>query len=141
MKQAKHIAIALLLLLCTAPPAEAKKVQKQHVYMFGFSASFRDSTVYFTDIQDVRGAWLDSRTKFLLGRDNYAYQLRNYMTDSLNEKGRINMVIFGEKLRKVEKKYEKMKKLYTVKAKGGYDVHYLPLSAFRFEAVDMSDDE
>ena len=48
---------------------------------------------------------------------------------------------FGEKLRKVEKKYEKMKKLYTVKAKGGYDVHYLPLSAFRFEAVDMSDDE
>ena len=141
MKQTKHIAVALLLLLCAALATEAKKVQKDHLYMFGFSASFRDSTVYFTDIQDVRGAWVDTKTKFLLGRDNYSYQLRNYMTDSLNDKGRINMVIFGEKLSKVEKKYKKMKKLYTVKAKGGYDVHYLPASSFRFEVVDMSDDE
>ena len=141
MKLTKHILLAMLLLVAVAPEAQAKKVKKQHLYMFGFSASFRDSTVYFTDIQDVQGAWVESKNKFLLGRDNYSYQLKNYMTDSLNEKSRVNMVIFNESKRKVEKKLQKMKKIYTVKAKGSYDVKYIPAADFRFEVVDMSDEE
>ena len=52
MNKTKYIILTLLMVLATS--ASAKKVQVPHVYMFGFSASFQDSTVYFTDIQDVQ---------------------------------------------------------------------------------------
>ena len=51
--------------------ASAKKRQLSHIYMFGFSASFNDSTIYFTDIQTVDSAWIDDKTFFLQGREAY----------------------------------------------------------------------
>ena len=35
------------------------KVERTKVYMFGFSASFTDSLVYMTAIQELDSAWIN----------------------------------------------------------------------------------
>ncbi len=115
---------------------EAKPLKTNSVYMFGFSASFKDSVIYVTDIQNVQGAWIESKTKFLMGRDSYSYQLNNHLTDSLKQSQRISMVFFSLKKKKAEKQYIKLMKKY----KKGYEVRYLNAPDFRFKAVDMSSD-
>lgn len=149
MKYLKYIAIALLMV--TSTNIEAKKIKVPHVYMFGFSASFQDSTIYITDIQDVPDAWMDTKSKFLLGRDSYSYQLKNYLTDQ-QQPNRVCMVFFATKKAKAEKQYAKVLKKYTnVKNKkrkkthnsttpSTYDIKYITPQEFKFETVDMSDE-
>ena len=146
MKLTKYILLALFAFGMSIH-ADAKKIQAKHLYIFGFSASFQDSLVFFTDIQDVPGAWMDSKTKFLLGRDSYSYQLKSYF-DNAGLNDRVCMVVFDTNKKKAERKYLKMKKQYTtslkkkrkkVKVHGTYDVQYIPQQAFKFEVVDMSD--
>jgi hypothetical protein len=105
--------------------------------MFGFSASFKDSVVYVTEIQNVQEAWIDTKTKFLLGRDQYSAQLKNYLTDKLNQPGRVSMVLFELNKKKAEKLYLKLMKKYQK----GYDVRYVNNKDFSFEAIDMSPDD
>lgn len=126
--------------LSTAVEAKPKQVPK--VYIFGFSASFKNAVVYITDIQELDSAWIDSKTKFLLGRDTYSTQLKDYLTQSVNDPHRTCVVMFSTEKAKAEKKYMKLKRTYTVKAKAkdGYDVKYLDRKDFEFEPVDMSPD-
>ena len=138
MKIFKYIMLALLLAGSTTE-AFAKKVKTDHMYMFGFSASFKDSTIYITDIQDVQGAWYNTKTKFLLGRDNYSYQLKEYMANQQQQPNRVCMVFFATSKKKAEKQLQKIKKKYVEKAPGVYAVRYLTSSDFKFEAVDMSE--
>jgi hypothetical protein len=107
--------------------------------MFGFVASFNDSIVYFTDIQEVDSIWLTSKKAMLAGRSNYSYQLRDYFRTNLNMPNRTCIVISDVKRKKVEKKYLKMKKQYT-KNPGKYEVRYLSSSDFQFKVVNMDDD-
>ena len=109
-------------------------------YLFGFSASFADSTVYFTDIQKIDSTWVESKTDFLLGRDEYALQLKGYF-NSNKMPNRTCVVLFGKDLKTAEKKLKKLKETYTIKAKGGYDVRYLTKADFRFEPVYMGIDD
>ena len=111
------------------------------IYMFGFSASFTDSIVYFTNIQEVDSAWIDSGSKFLMGRENYSYQLRNYLADKLKMPNRTCLVMYGKNRKDAEKKYLKMKRLYTEKSKGMYDVRFINDSNFKFATIDMSYNE
>lgn len=83
-------------------------------------------------------AWIDSKTGFLLGRDNYSLQLKSALAEKRGEKNRTCIVVFGKKKAAVEKDYLKMRRKYTVKAKGHYDVRYLDDADFRFRTVDMS---
>ena len=137
MKVLKYILVALFL-AATATNVSAKSIKKDHLYIFGFSASFKDSTVYITNIQDVPGAWVDTKTKFLLGRDNYSYQLREYLSDKQQQPNRVCLVIYALTQKKAEKLYQKMKKKYVERGKGTYSVQYLTTTDFKFEAVDMS---
>lgn len=107
----------------------------QKVYMYGFAASFNDSTVYFTDIQKVDSAWIN-KSDFLYSRDNYSYQLRDYLA----EKGIPNatcVIGWALKRKKVEKKYQKFLKRYTKRVKKGisYNVKYLTASDFSFSGI------
>jgi fructose-1,6-bisphosphatase len=115
--------------------------------MFGFSASFQDSTIYVTDIQDVQGAWIESKTKFLLGRDNYSYQLKEHFTNNLQEPDRICMVFYATSKSKAEKIKKKLLKKYVrnmnKKSKKNwkpYDVRYITTAFFKFQPIDMSGD-
>lgn len=138
MKSFKYLFIAAILASAlTVTGVSAKRKMMPRVYMFGFCASFTDSTVYFTNVQAVDSAWMDTKTKFLLGRDNYSYQLRDYFTYNQNMPNRTCIVMFGEKKKDVEEKYMKLKKKYTIKAKDMYDVKYLSESDFKFKPINM----
>ena len=86
MKSFKYILTAAIFLSAVAATTgvSAKSKMVPRIYMFGFSASFTDSIVYFTNVQAVDSAWVESKGNYLLGRDNYSYQLKNYFTDMQN---------------------------------------------------------
>ena len=126
MKKIKYIAIAAALLL-GATQLSAKKTVVPRIYMFGFAASFNDTIVHFTDVQAVDNAWMDTKSKFLLGRDNYTYQLREYLTEQQQLKLRALYTT------------PKNKKKKRNKAQSGFDVRYIDQNQFKFQTVDMSD--
>ncbi len=144
MKIIKYIVLALMVTMTVE--LQAKHVKPAHVYMFGFSASFQDSTVYVTDIQDVQGAWIDSKTKFLLGRDNYSYQLKEHFTNNLQDPDRVCMVFFATSKSKAEKIMKKLMKKYVPNHKKSkkkwktYDVRYITSAYFKFSPIDMGSD-
>ena len=139
MKITKYLLFSLLLAMALPTEMQAKRVKTSKMYMFGFSASFKDSVIYMTDVQEVEGAWYDTKTKFLLGRHHYSYQLKDYLTNTKQQPNRVCVVMFALTRKEAEKKFIKMRKEYTVKAKGMYDVRYLTNTEFQFQAVDMSD--
>ena len=110
------------------------------MYMFGFSASFQDSIIYMTDVQEVAGVWYDTHTKFLLGRQHYSYQLKDYLATNEQKPNRVCVVMFAPTRKEAEKKFIKMRKEYTVKAKGKYDVRYLTTAQFQFQPIDIGNE-
>ena len=131
----------LTLLVSVAMGAEAKQVQVPHMYMFGFAASFKDSVVYMTEIQDVQKVWYDKKTKFLLGRDIYSSQLQEHFKEKMQMPDRVCVVVFAKSLKKAEKKYLKLRKKYIGDAKhpSTYEVRYITTQDFKFETVDLSE--
>ena len=102
------------------------------VYMCGFAASFNDSTVYFTTLQKVDSAYIDSKTKFLYSRENYSYQLRDYLSNHAAPNYTC-ATIFALSRKAAEKKYTKLRKRYlqggkyTVKDITQTDFMFLPI--------------
>ena len=134
MKSLRYILLLAVTLLTVE--ASAKLEMTDNIYMFGFSASFKDSVVYTTDIQNVEGLWIDTKTKFLLNRDEYSHQFKVYLTDKLQQQNRICMVFFYDKKKKAEKEFLKLMKKY----KKGYEVRHVSAAEFKFEAIDTSPD-
>ena len=131
----------MALLVSVAMGAEAKQVKLPHMYMFGFVASFKDSVVYMTEIQDVKNVWYDKKTKFLMGRDSYSAQLKEYFKEKMQMNDRVCMVIFAKSQKKAEKKYLKLRKKYMSSKKhtSTYEIRYVSTQDFQFEAVDVSE--
>ena len=134
MKSLRYILLLTVTLLTIG--ANAKPLNT-NVYMFGFSASFKDSVLYVTNIQNVEGVWIDSKTEFLFARDLYSVQLKEYLADKLQMPDRICVVFFYLKKKKAEKEFLKLMKKY----KQGYDVRYINVTEFKFESIDASEDE
>jgi len=142
MKQLTY-RLLLLVLLSTMTAwgnVEAKTVVVPKIYMFGFAASFNDTIVHFTDVQEVDSAWMNNRNGFLLGREFYSGQLRDYLRNKQQLMARTCVVMFSKSRSKAEKKLVKMRKLYTNSKDGKkhFDVRYLSESDFHFKAVDMN---
>lgn len=139
MKIFKYILLALLLAGALPQEMEAKRIKVPKMFMFGFSASFQDSIIYMTDVQEVEGAWYETKSKFLLGRQHYSYQLKDFLANTRQQPNRVCVVMFALTRKDAEKKFIKLRKEYTVKAKGKYDVRYLTTTDFKFQPVDMSE--
>lgn len=128
MKLRLYLAMAAMLL-----PSFMLAAQKNvPLYICGFSTSFNDSTVYFTDIQRMDSAYVDSKTGFLYSRDSYSYQLRTHM-QQVGVKNPTCVTIFGKTRKDVEKKYANLKKRYATK--GRYDVKYVLPTEFAFSPI------
>lgn len=125
-------------MLFVALALSAKGSIKQTVYMFGFSASFNDSIVYFTPIQQVDAYIANDRTHFLVNREQYSYQLRDFF-ENRGQLKRTCITIYSTEKEKAEKKYQKMKEKYTTKSKNKFDVVYLSDDDFKFETVSPDD--
>jgi hypothetical protein len=139
MKILKYILFSLLLAVAIPTEMQAKRMKAPKMYMFGFSASFQDSIVYMTDVQEVEGAWYDTKTKFLMGRQHYSYQLKDFLANNMQQPNRVCVVMYALTRKEAEKKFIKLRKEYTIKAKGKYDVRYLTTADFHFQPVDMSE--
>lgn len=139
MKIFKYILFALLLAGALPQEMEAKRIKVPKMFMFGFSASFQDSIIYMTDVQEVEGAWYETKSKFLLGRQHYSYQLKDFLANTRQQPNRVCVVMFALTRKEAEKQFIKLRKEYTVKAKGKYDVRYLTTTDFKFQPVDMSE--
>lgn len=141
MKLTKYLIAAALIMAATSP-ATAKKSKEdiEKIYMFGFAASFNDTIVHFTEIQPLDSAWLAPKTKFLQGRDQYSQQLRRYLTQQ-NKPYRTCVIFYDKKLERLQKKFLKMRKLYTSgkkEAQSNNDVRTIPAADFKFEIINMS---
>jgi hypothetical protein len=140
MKLFKHLTLAISLMAFGSNNVSAQDVKVPHAYMFGFVASFNDSTVYFTNIQKIDSVWVTKKKKMLSGRNQYSYQLRDFFAQQRQMPNRTCVVIANVDRKKLEKKYIKMKNKYLVKSKKPYDVRNLAETDFKFTAVDMSND-
>lgn len=141
MKLIKCIVMAMIFMVMIPQQAKAKQIVVPKSYMFGFVANFTDSVVYFTDIQTVDSVWYNDKNKFLLGRSQYANQLRTYFTNTLNKPHSTCIVISALTRKDAEKKYLKLKKKYTGKYAGKYDVRNLNENEFHFTSINMTFEE
>ena len=54
-------------------------------YIFGFAIPLDGGTIYITDIQKLKVYHENNHSRFLIDRDDYAYQLRDYLTATTKE--------------------------------------------------------
>lgn len=149
MKLSKIGLTAIAATLLISLTAQAKNEMRK-AYVFGFASSFNDSTVYFTDIQEVDSAWFTSKHHFLVSRENYSYQLRDYLA-SIGEQHRTCVVEYDTDPKKLEKVWNKLyiryahnqKKKNNQKQKSElppFQIKKLNREQFQFQAVAPMDE-
>lgn len=123
-----------LLLIATTTTASAKNKCVPVIYAYGFAASFNDSTVYFTEIQELKNVWLNSKNNFLIQRENYSNQFRDYLAGQ-GKTNRTCIISYALKRSDIEKRFVKMKRKYVNMA--NYDIKYVNPSEFRFQVFEV----
>ena len=145
MKLSKLVLVSVAATLLLSLSIQAKNEMKK-AYIFGFASSFNDSIVYFTDIQEIDSAWFTSKSHFLVSRENYSYQLRDYL-NSLGEEHRTCMVMYSTNEKKLIKEWQKLNNRYlqVQKKKNNqkqkkelppYQIKSITKNQFAFEAVE-----
>ncbi len=129
------VVVALLMAVGSMELQAKERYVANKAYVFGFAISFTDSTVYLTEIQQMDSLWIENKT-FMLDRDNYSYQLKNYLVQQ-GQEHRACMMFFAVKRKDIDKKYEKIKKKYITK--GHYYVSYLRESDFQFQPIAIDE--
>lgn len=117
----KRFLTFFIVLVVSTAAMLAKNDKKDVVYIFGASISFSDSTVYFTEIQEIEGVKLTKG--FLPHRHMYAYELKDYMNFKEDMPGRTSVIFFSEKRSSLEKKEAKVKRRLVERE--GKTVRYL----------------
>lgn len=100
----KSLFFVLFFLACLACQNAEAKIKQKPVYMFGFAISFVDSVAYITDVQYIDSSFIDTKTKFLVGRNMYSLQLQEFLAKNEGCTHPVTAVFFGKKKEKMEKK-------------------------------------
>lgn len=140
----KKYIVAILCMLMTGAcltTANARKQPVPHMYMFGLAASFTDTIVHFTAIQELDSVWIESKNDFLQERDSYSSQLREYLNQKQQMPHRTCIVFYSQKRAKLEKKFQKIMRLYTQSKDGlkHFDVRHIDPQQFHFTTIDLSE--
>ncbi len=110
MKLVKGILFCMLA-CCLCAPVSAKKKADKQVYVMGVSINFSDTIVYITDIQHISGVKLTSQG-FLPSRDEYSYQLRNYLESMDGGRTHTCITFFDTDIEKLRKKATTLTRKY-----------------------------
>lgn len=102
-------ALFLVFTLCSA--FSWKKKTPKQVYVMGVSISFADSIVYLTDVQSIPDVKL-TKEGFLPQRDDYSYQLRNYLESKDGNRDHTCITFFADDKSKLQKKAALLTKKY-----------------------------
>ncbi len=106
-------------------------VDAHGMYVYGVAFSPVDSVVYITDEQELDGAQMHLRTKFIVGRDELSKQLQRQMMLE-GEKNFSCCAVYSQAIKKLDKKYQKQISYYK---KRGFTVNQLSRDRFLFKAV------
>ena len=98
-------AVTVVFAVCSA--FSMKKDHGKSVYAFGVGASFTDTIVYFTEIQKLDSVKL-GKDGFRPRRDQYSYQLKNYLEFNSLQPNSTCMIYFSDNLNKLEKEASKI---------------------------------
>ncbi|MGL4518704.1 MAG: hypothetical protein ACRCUJ_03100 [Phocaeicola sp.] len=113
MKTIKLLGLLLLLFsVCSAFSFKGSK--NKPVYALGVSASFADSLVFFTTIQELQGVHLQN--DMLPERAQYSYQLKNHLESTQGLANRTCFIYFSSNRKSLQKTITKLENKY---AKGG----------------------
>ena len=144
MKRSLSLFVIALVSIClfssfTKKDKTPKAPKSTGVYIFGFSASFTDSTVYFTTIQPIDGVSLTKKTKFLPNCPDYSYQLKDYLESKRGEKDRICATFAKDKKSDIEKTYLQLKRQCA--AQKNLKVVYLDDNDFKYTKFEEEIEE
>lgn len=123
MKYIRVILVAAILFsVCSAFKFPFLKFKKQSniVYAYGVSASFKDSVVYFTELQVLDSVKLENG--LLPRRYEYSQQLKTFMEESMHQSHETCIIFFGRDKETLQKNEKKLRQKYlkdhtvTVKA-------------------------
>lgn len=120
-------ALALVFLVCSA--FTMKKGGDKPVYVFGIAASFNDTVVYYTSVQMVDSVALDHHG-FLPRREQFSYQMKNYLEYTMGKPNYTCMIYFSEKKSKLEREASKIMGKYK---KDSMSLQLLDKNAFTFK--------
>lgn len=98
----RKLTLLLLALTVFALTTEAKGRLEKSMFIYGFASSFKDSTVYFTDVMEVGNVWVEDKNGFVLNRADYSLQLRDYLS-GMGKADMVALVVFDNN----EKKYRR----------------------------------
>lgn len=132
MRSLKYFICIIFSIIALSITVSAKNKCVPKAYVFGVAASFNDSIVYFTDIQELDSAWIDDKSDFLLNRSDYSYQLKNYF-EQKNIPHRTCIVSYALKRKDIDKKYQKIKNKYV--KNGNINIKYIFSDDFHFTNV------
>lgn len=99
--------MVVTLVVCSAFSFPKKNKTNKAVYAFGWSTSFTDSVVYYSEIQVLDSVQLE-KNGFLPYRDHYSYQMKNFLEYKKGGKDRMCMIYFGEDKTKLNKTLDKL---------------------------------
>lgn len=133
---AKFTVLALAMTLLPYS-GQAKDKGDDNVYAFGFSQNFNDSTIYLTSIQELPGATLTKREKFLEHRNEYGIQLKEYL-ESTYEGHETCAIFFSKKKKSLEKKYIKVRR-HLLRQKQNKLIE-IPSKEFQFQRLSFRDE-
>lgn len=119
-----------------AKAAEAANAptEDEVVYLFGVSTNLNDTVVYFSDVIAIPFVRLQKKTHFLPYRSEYSLQMREYLEGTLGEQFQTVSIFFDDKEKKVNKRFEKMKKRMADEGYG--KIVIVSAEDFRFKKPD-----
>lgn len=91
---------------------EKKEEANGKVYIFGVGTSFADSTIYISEVVELKDFALEKKTKFLPYRSEFSIQMKQYLEGHLGLMSQTCCVFFSDNKQKISKKYYKVKKRY-----------------------------
>ncbi len=104
MDMTTRVFTAIFTIVFLGMASSSAKVRQVSMYMFGYAASFRDSTAYITSIQRLDTVTIDQKTKFLKDRNLYSYQLQQHIAQAFGQEDALTAVFYDTKQAKLEKK-------------------------------------
>lgn len=111
----------------TNAPSKELRVMPQ-IYAFSVGTSPTDSVVYMTDVLILKDAQIVKKTKFLVGRQDYSAQFKNFLAE-LELPNRTCATMYHLNHKKAFKEYDKLKKSLM---KRGFTIKVIDQTEFRY---------
>ena len=102
--------------------------------MIGVGISLVDSMVFITDMQLVDSVTIEKKTKFLMDRQLYSFQLQHYLEAAYKSGPYVPCVFYSPKRKKMERQYLSLHKRYVQNK--DLRMVLVDISQFRFKAAD-----